>query len=166
MKNDTRVRRMTVLAVTVAAAMVLSFVESRLPTFVPIPGVKIGLANIAVVFALYRLGWRSAGAVSLARVALSALLFGSVASALYSLCGAALSLCAMGLVRRAPHLSCVGVSVVGGVCHNVGQILAAMLLLGTPAVLSYLPLLFLSGTLTGALVGIAAGLLVRRTDVR
>ena len=116
---------------TIALAMVLSFLESQIPAFVAIPGVKVGLANIAVVFALYKLGWKEAAGISLIRVLLISVLFGNFASLFYSLAGAVLSLLGMILLKHSEKFSAVAVSVAGGVLHNVGQILMACILLIT-----------------------------------
>ena len=144
-----------------AVAMILSYVESLLPS-VGIPGVKMGLANIAVIFALFRFGWKEAAALSLVRVVLVSLLFGSVGAMLYSLAGAVLSLAVMALLRRIDRFSTVGVSVAGGVAHNAGQILMAMLILQTKQLFGYLPVLAVSGIAGGVLTGLAAALLIRR----
>lgn len=144
-----------------AVAMILSYVESLLPS-VGIPGVKMGLANIAVIFALFRFGWKEATALSLVRVVLVSLLFGSVGAMLYSLAGAVLSLAVMALLRRIDRFSTVGISVAGGVAHNAGQILMAMLILQTKQLLGYLPVLAVSGIAGGVLTGLAAALLIRR----
>ena len=149
------------LSLLTAVAMILSYVESLLPS-AGIPGVKMGLANIAVIFALFRLGWKEAAALSLVRVVLVSLLFGSVGAMLYSLAGAVLSLAVMALLRRADRFSTVGVSVAGGVAHNAGQILMAMLVLQTKQLLGYLPILAVSGIAGGVLTGLAAALLIRR----
>ena len=117
-----KTKRLVLLAMLTAVAMILSYVESLLPQ-VGIPGVKMGLANIAVIFALFRFGWKEAAALSLVRVLLVSLLFGSVGAMLYSLAGAVLSLAVMALLRRTDRFSTVGVSVAGGVAHNAGQIL-------------------------------------------
>ena len=144
-----------------AVAMILSYVESLLPS-VGIPGVKMGLANIAVIFALFRFGWKEAAALSLVRVVLVSLLFGSVGAMLYSLAGAVLSLAVMALLRRIDRFSTVGISVAGGVAHIAGQILMAMLILQTKQLLGYLPVLAVSGIAGGVLTGLAAALLIRR----
>ena len=146
----------------VAAAMLLSFIESLLPAFVPIPGIKIGLANIAVIFILYDKGAPSAAAVSLVRVFLVALLFGSFVSMVYGLAGAVVSLAVMVLLKKITPLSQIGVSVAGGVAHNMAQIGIACLIMGSARVLYYLPFLILSGTLSGIAIGVASGLLVKR----
>lgn len=156
-----KTKRLVLLAMLTAVAMILSYVESLLPS-VGIPGVKMGLANIAVIFALFRFGWKEAAALSLVRVVLVSLLFGSVGAMLYSLAGAVLSLAVMALLRRIDRFSTVGISVVGGVAHNAGQILMAMLILQTKQLLGYLPVLAVSGIAGGVLTGLAAALLIRR----
>lgn len=156
-----KTKRLVLLAMLTAVAMILSYVESLLPS-VGIPGVKMGLANIAVIFALFRFGWKEAAALSLVRVVLVSLLFGSVGAMLYSLAGAVLSLAVMALLRRIDRFSTVGISVAGGVAHNAGQILMAMLMLQTKQLLGYLPVLAVSGIAGGVLTGLAAALLIRR----
>ena len=156
-----KTKRLFLLAMLTAVAMILSYVESLLPS-VGIPGVKMGLANIAVIFALFRFGWKEAAALSLVRVVLVSLLFGSVGAMLYSLAGAVLSLAVMALLRRIDRFSTVGISVAGGVAHNAGQILMAMLILQTKQLLVYLPVLAVSGIAGGVLTGLAAALLIRR----
>ena len=144
-----------------ALALVLSWAESLLPPL-GAPGVKLGLPNLAIVFALYRLGWRDACIISLVRVFLVFLLFGNGAALAYSVAGAALSLSLMGLLKKTGKFSSVGVSVAGGVAHNAGQILVAMALLETSRLAWYLPVLWVSGTIAGVLVGLVSGELVRR----
>jgi len=151
------------LGLCTALALILAYVEVLLPPLVSaIPGIKMGLPNIIIIFLLYRHGPLPAAAVSLVRVALVALLFGNVMSLLYSLAGAILSLTAMALLRRLDFLSTVGVSVAGGVLHNVGQILMAMLLLGTAELGYYLIVLAISGTIAGVLIGLCGSVLIRR----
>ena len=157
-----KTKKLTVLALTVSVAMVLSFVESQIPAFVAVPGVKVVLANIAVVFALYRLGWKEAAAVSLVRVLLVSLLFGNFASLFYSLAGAVLSLLGMGLMKRTGRFTEIIVSVTGGILHNVGQIAMASLILETDVLRYYLPFLLVSGIAAGIVVGLAGAALVRR----
>ena len=144
-----------------ALALVLSYLESLVPSL-GVPGVKLGLPNIAIVFALYRLGWRDACIISLVRVFLVFLLFGNGAGLAYSVVGAALSLALMGLLKKTGKFSSVGVSVAGGVAHNAGQILVAMALLETSRLAWYLPVLWVSGTVAGVLIGIVSGGLVER----
>ncbi len=157
-----KTKKITVMALTVALAMILSFVESQIPAFVAIPGVKVGLANIAVVFALYKMGWKEAVLVSLIRVFLVSLLFGTGASLFYSVAGAVLSLLGMIGLKTTNLFSSVAVSVAGGVLHDVGQIGMAGLLLETDVLRDYLPLLALGGILAGIVIGVMAAILVKR----
>lgn len=163
MRNNTR--RLTALSLTVSFALILSFIESRIPAFVAIPGIKVGLANIAIIFTLYKFGIGEAIAVSLVRVCLMATLFGSPVSFIYSLTGAALSLSVMLLLKKLTPLSEVAVSVSGGVMHNIGQISAASIMLGTNVVMYYLPFLLLSGTIAGIAVGVASGILIKKVTI-
>lgn len=163
MRNNTR--RLTSLALTVSFALILSFVESRIPAFVAIPGVKVGLANIAVIFTLYKFGIKEAVAVSLVRVLLVSMLFGSPISMIYSITGAVLSLSAMFLLKKLTPVSEVVVSVSGGILHNIGQIGAASIMLGTNVVSYYLPFLLLSGTIAGIVVGVASAMLISKVDL-
>ena len=157
-------RKIARMGLLVALSMILSYVESLIPAFVAVPGVKVGLANIVVIFALYTLGPIEALTVSLLRVILSSFLFGSVLSLLYSLSGALLSLGGMILTKKVKIFSTTAVSVTGGVLHNVGQILVACLVLETDVLLYYLPVLILSGVITGAIIGIIASLVIKRLE--
>ena len=159
-----RTKRIALMAMCIALAMILSYVESQIPS-PGIPGVKLGLANIVVIFALYKLGWKEAVGISLLRVVLVSLLFGHMASFFYSIAGAALSLAGMILLKKTEKLSCVAVSVLGGVLHNLGQILMAVALMGRNVVY-YLPVLILSGTIAGVAIGAVSALLVHRVDLQ
>ena len=154
--------QLTTMAFIAAFAMILSFVESRIPAFVAIPGVKVGLANIAVIFTLYKLGVKEAIAISMVRVLLISMLFGSPVSLIYSISGATLSLLSMVLLKKFTPLTEVTISVTGGVMHNVGQIAAASFMLSTNVVIYYLPFLLVSGTIAGVVVGIASAILIKR----
>ena len=157
-------RKIARMGLLVALAMILSYVESLIPAFVAVSGVKVGLANIVVIFALYTLGPVEALTVSLLRVILSSFLFGSVLSLLYSLSGALLSLGGMIVMKKLKIFSTLVVSVTGGVLHNVGQILVACLVLETDVLLYYLPVLILSGVVTGAVIGIIGSLVIKRLE--
>ena len=160
-----KTKKIAVLALAIALAMILSFVESQIPAFVAIPGVKIGLANIAVVFVLYKLGWKEAVLISLVRVVMVSMLFGTLVSLFYSVAGAVLSLTGMVLLKKTGLFSTVAVSVTGGVLHNVGQILMACLLLETNVIVYYLPFLILSGVIAGVVIGVVAAIMVDRVQV-
>ncbi len=157
MKFDTK--RLTLLSAFIAVAMILSYIEHLIPAFIAVPGVKIGLSNISTVCALYLLGAPSAVCVSLVRVCLSALLFGNFASFLYSLGGALLALLSMILIKRIKLFSTVGVSTVGAVMHNVGQVLVACVIMENAAISLYIVPLVISGTLAGVIIGIVSGIL-------
>lgn len=157
-----RAGKIATAGVLAALALILGWVDSMIPLSSAVPGLKLGLANLAVVVALYRLGPWHAAAVSAAKVLLSALLFGSLSGLIYSASGAAVSLLAMILLRRLPSLSPVGVSAAGGASHIAAQFAAAALLTSTPALLRLMPPLFAVGTLTGALLGLTALLVMKR----
>ena len=159
------VKKLTALSVSVALAMLLSFIESQIPPLVAVPGVKIGLSNIVTVVLLYLYGAREAGAVTFVRVSLSALLFGSAVSFIYSLSGALLSFLVMLLFKRIRLFSEIGVSVLGGVFHNAGQIAVACIIMENSAISLYLPPLVISGTVAGAVIGVVSGILVKRLNI-
>ena len=162
MKTNTK--RIAALALGISLAMILSFVESQIPPLAAVPGVKIGLSNIVTVVLIYTYGWRDAGIVSISRIFLSALLFGNAVALIYSLSGGALSFAAMLLAKRFLPFGTVGVSVLGGVMHNVGQVIAAMVVMESAGVAVYLVPLLVSGTVAGVAVGIAAGIIAKRTE--
>lgn len=155
-------RRMARYALLTSLAMVLSWLESMVPVSAAAPGVKLGLTNLVVIFALYRMGLRAAAAISLARVGLVSMTFGNAYSFAYSLAGAALSLAVMAALKRTGRFSILGVSIAGGAAHNLGQILVAIAVLGTARLAWYLPPLLVSGTAAGAAIGAVGGLLTER----
>ncbi len=160
MHNKTRI--LTLLGVSAAIAMMLSYIEFLLPPlFSAVPGIKMGLANVIIIFLLYKLDFKSALAVSLVRVCLASLLFGTALTFLYSLSGALLSLALMLLAKRLGWFSTVGVSMLGGVSHNLGQIAVAMLVLRTREIGYYMAVLAVSGTLAGVFVGLTAAFLIK-----
>ena len=155
-------KTLVTISALIAVAMILSYIESLIPAFTTIPGIKMGLSNIATVFALYVLGWPYAILVSVIRVILSTMMFGKITGLIYGLSGAALALLAMILVKKTNRLSTVGVSVVGGVCHNIGQIIAVSIVMGTSAIALNLVVMLITGTIAGVLIGVAAGILIER----
>lgn len=160
-----RNRRIAQYALLVALAMALSWLESMIPVSTAAPGMKLGLTNLVVVFALYRMRLQDAAAVSLIRVLLVSFTFGNAYSFAYSMAGAVLSLGVMTLLKRTGRFSILGVSVAGGVCHNIGQILVAVAVLGTARLAYYLPVLLVSGTAAGACIGAAGALVVERVHL-
>ena len=161
-----KTRRLTSFALVAALAMILSFVESQIPALVAIPGVKVGLANIAVIFALYRFGAKEAVTVSVIRIIAVSMLFGTPVSAIYSLGGAAVSFIIMILLKKFTPASEVSVSVAGAIGHNIGQIIVACILLETNIIIYYLPFLLLSGTLAGIAVGAVSAIVIKRVRIK
>ena len=141
-------------------ALILSYVESMIPIFVIVPGVKLGLANLVVLICLYSFEVRYAFLLSILRVILVGLLFGNLFSILYSLAGAILSLLVMFFTKKVLKLGILGVSVLGGVFHNVGQLLVAIVLVSNYRISYLFPYLLLSGILTGAIIGILTNTIV------
>ena len=150
------------LGVCTAVALILAYIEVILPPIFPaIPGIKIGLPNIIIIFLLYKKGPVSAIIVSLLRILLVSLLFGNTMSLAYSLAGGILSILVMIILKKTNKFSTIGVSVAGGVAHNVGQILMAMLLLSTTEIMYYLTVLIVTGTVTGVFIGCCGALLIK-----
>ena len=162
MKAGSASRALTRYALLVALAMVLSWLESLVPLSLAVPGVKLGLANLVVIFALYKLGPRQAAIISLVRVLLVTFTFGNAFSFAYSLAGAALSFVVMVLLRKTGKFSMLGVSIAGGVCHNIGQILVAMAVLRTAELMWYLPALLAAGIAAGVCIGAVGALVTER----
>lgn len=164
MNNRISTKKIALCGVLTALAMIFSYIESVIPIPIPVPGIKLGVANIAVITILYVLGVKEAIVINLLRIALTALLFGNVNSFLFSISGALLSLTIMIIMKKLDFFSCIGVSVCGGVMHNVGQIIAAVFIMGSEAIVLYLPVLIVSGVFTGVVIwrcmpGIVAKLL-------
>ena len=154
--------RLASFGVFVALALIFSYIETLIPFQIGIPGVKLGLANLVIVIALYRMPVGEVYLLSGVRVVLTGFLFGNLMSILYSLAGGILSLTVMWGMKRIRSVSSLGVSIAGGVFHNVGQLLAAALMVETYGVFSYLPVLLISGLLTGFVIGLAAGEMLKR----
>ena len=156
-------KKLALCAVLTALALGLSTLESLFPVsvLVPLPGIKLGLANIVTVFALYRLGDIPALAILIARCLLGAMFAGNAWALLFSLMGGVLAMLTMIVLRRVRGLSVYGVSIAGAAAHNIGQICAAMVVLGGTAVLGYLPVLLGVSLITGTLTGFVASLLFR-----
>ena len=159
-----KAKRVTFLGLSIALAMILSFVEHQIPALVAVPGVKAGLPNIVMVFLLYRVGWKETVTVSIVRIILVSMLFGNVQTMTFSIAGAVLSLLGMILLKKTNWFSCITVSILGGILHNIGQIAAAVFWTGTAQIAFYLPVLLISGTIAGTLIGILAGMMVKRME--
>ncbi|MCD7957928.1 MAG: Gx transporter family protein [Lachnospiraceae bacterium] len=150
------------LGMFTALAMILSYVESLFPSFYGIPGVKLGLANSMSLVILILIGVPGAFCVSLLRVILSGFLFGSLFSIAYSMAGALLSLTVMAIAKKSGLFSVVGISILGGISHNIGQLLIAILLVENLKLFYYFPILLLSGLVTGLIVGIISVEILKR----
>lgn len=168
MKNENKMQkrssseRAALYGVLIALAMILSYVETLIPVSAGIPGVKLGLANLAVFAALYMMKPADAFIISMVRILLVGFTFGSLFSLLYSFAGGILSYLIMLLCKTKGWLDKLGVSVAGGISHNIGQLVVAALVLENTAVVTYLPVLLLAGAVTGALIGMLGGLVIER----
>ena len=156
-------KRMAYLAMLCGVAMIFSFIESQIPSFVGIPAIKMGLPNIVIVLILYKLGAKEAILVNLVRMLLSSLLFGNLMMLAYSMAGAALSMLAM-LIMKKLGFNVITVSVLGGIFHNIGQIIVAAIVVATVELLYYLPVLIISGTISGILIGLIGGIVVKKLE--
>lgn len=159
MKSKTKTIAM--LSIYVAIAFIFGYIENLFPLPLPFPGMKLGLANLIIVIALYQLGFPYALLISLLRNLLNAFTFGSMFGFLYSLVGSIASLILMFLIKKT-QLSRMSISCVGGIIHNIGQFTVAACLVGPSAVLPYLPFLYFAGLIAGALIGVLANLCLKR----
>lgn len=160
-----KTKRLAFLGLTVAAAIILSYVEMLLPPISTIvPGIKMGLANIVVIFTMYKLSFKDAVIVSLVRIIVVVLLFGSVLTMLYSVVGATLSLLVMFFIKKVGLFSTVGVSVSGAIAHNLGQIIVAAFLMKTIQIGYYFAILAISGIISGAIIGLLGALLLKYSE--
>jgi len=156
------VQKLTTCAILASLALIISYIEFLIPFNLGIPGIKPGFANLLIIFCIYRLGPGYAALINITRILLSALLFGSIYSAVYALAGAFLSLLFMLILKKCRVFSPVGVSMGGGAVHNLAQISVAALIMQTKEVFYYFPLLLIAGVITGAVNGILAAVIMRR----
>lgn len=159
-----KTKKIAMLGLCIALAMIMSYIEALIPLSFAVPGIKMGLANIVIIFILYKFGIKETVLVSVIRVILVSLLFSNAMAMAYSIAGAVLSLLAMWLLKKTDKFSVTGVSVLGGVMHNVGQIIMAIILLGTEQIALYLPVLVITGTVTGVIIGVVADLVIKRFE--
>jgi len=158
-----KTKRVALSGLLVATMLVLGYIESLFPLSGTMPGMKIGLANSVLLYAIYILGVSQALILMLVKVVLTGLTFGGVNAMMYSLAGGALSMLVMLLMRRIPGVGLLGVSISGAAAHNMGQVLLAMLILGTDKLLYYMAVLMLAGIGTGVLTGVVAHGVLRAT---
>lgn len=148
----------------VALAFVFSYVEAMAPVPSPIPGIKLGLANLVTIAGFYTVGIPGAAAVSLIRILLMGFTFGNVSSMAYSMAGGIFSLAVMAGAVKSGWFSKMGVSILGGIFHNVGQLCAAAWVTKTAGIFSYLPALLVAGVVAGAVIGLLGGIVVERIE--
>ena len=146
-------KRVALSALFASLALIFSYVEAILPAAPGIPGIKLGIANLFVIIAMYRLDSRYALTINLIRIFLAGFMFSGLYGAIYSLCGCILSFAVMCLLKKSDAFSVVGVSMGGGVAHNIGQLSIAAILVSSPQIFYYLPVLIISGTVSGILIG-------------
>lgn len=154
--------RVAYFGVFTALALIFSYVESLIPMNFGIPGIKLGLANLIIIIALYKMSVKEAYALSAVRVVLAGFIFGNLFSIIYSLAGGLLSLTVMTVLKKSDKFSIMGISMAGGVFHNVGQLMVAMLVLESLNIAYYFPVLLISGLITGFVIGIVAGEMLKR----
>lgn len=156
-------KKISVAGLFTAFAVVLSYVETFIPS-IGIPGVKLGLANFAILIALYYLGYRFAITINIVRIIIIGFFFGNLFSICFSIAGAVISFIAMSIAKASGKLSMITVAVIGGVFHNLGQVIIAMPVIGAYEVIYYLPVLIVSGFITGAIIGILSRIIYNRTE--
>ncbi len=155
-------KKVAIYGLLIALAFVLSYIESLIPLPIPIYGIKLGLANIVVLVSLYLLGVRQAFALSLVRIILVGFTFGNLSTMMYSVAGGLLSWAMMTIIKKCKLFSMVGVSVIGGVSHNIGQIIVAIFVVDNLYIIYYLPFIIISGVISGILIGILGALCLKR----
>ncbi len=164
MRDRRRTANVALYGMLVALAFVFSYVEAMIPLPIPVPGVKLGLANLVSVVGLYTLGAKGTAAVALVRIVLVGFTFSNLSAMLYALAGGGVSLAAMILAKRSGMFGKIGVSVLGGIFHNIGQLLVAAWVTKTAGVFTYLPALLAAGVIAGALIGLLGGFVVERIN--
>ena len=162
MENTTDTKKLTMTALLAALALIFSYIEVLIPFSPAIPGIKLGIANLAVIVALYHMGLKYAITINVVRIFIAGLLFSGVFGIIYSLAGAILSMTVMVLLKKTGLFSVACVSMAGGVAHNLGQILAAAFLVSNLSIFIYFPFLIFSGLISGALIGIVAYIILKR----
>lgn len=145
-----------------ALALIFSYVESLIPIHFGIPGVKLGLANLIIVIALYKMSIKEAYILSIVRIVLAGFMFGNLFAILYSLAGGMLSLTIMCVLKRVGKFSVFGISIAGGVFHNVGQLIMAAFVLESISIGYYFPVLLISGLVTGFVIGLISNEMMKR----
>ena len=161
MRNHTA-KWVALYGMLISLAFIFSYIEAVIPIPIPVPGVKLGLANLVSIVGLYTVGIKGTIAVSLGRIVLVGFTFGNLSSMIYSLAGGTVSLIFMILLKKTGKFSQVGVSIMGGIGHNIGQLTAAALITETAGVFYYLPFLMVAGVIAGAVIGLLGALVTAR----
>ena len=164
MMTDKRTTKLSYYGMCLAIALILSYVEAMIPINLGVPGAKLGLPNIVTVLLIYTAGGTAACTIGLLRIVLNGFLFGNLFAIAYSAAGFALSFAAMLMLKKTDKFGITGVSAVGGVMHNVGQIIVAALLTNG-SVFAYLPVLIVIGAVSGVVIGVVGGLITHRIQV-
>lgn len=159
---QSRTKKTAVLGLFAALSLIFSYIESILPVPLIVPGAKLGLPNTLILLVLYAYGWREALSVNFVRILLSGFMFGNMFSIVYSLAGAVFSFVVMILAKKAKIFPMKSVSILGGVFHNVGQMIVAVFLVSGLSVMAYLPVLLVAGVLTGLCNGVLAEIIYKR----
>ncbi len=163
MKEKTK--KIAFLGISTSVALILAYIEAILPPiWTAVPGIKVGLPNLIIILVLYRFGFKYAALVSGVRLIIVSILFGNAMTLAYSVAGAVLSLALMGILKKTDRFSTVGVSIIGAVSHNLGQIIVAIFLFDTVQIGYYMIVLAITGTIAGVFIGIGSNLLLNRTE--
>ncbi|SFB75414.1 Gx transporter family protein [Butyrivibrio sp. YAB3001] len=160
-----RTKKISLYGVFIALAFILSYIEMQIPAFVAIPGMKLGLTNLVVLMVLYLFDDKSAMFINIVRIIIVAILFGNAMSFAFSIVGGMLSTIMMIFLKRTKKFSTIGVSAAGGITHNIGQIITAMIVLGTKAIAWYLPVLWVTGIFSGVVIGLIGALVYDKLSV-
>lgn len=160
--NFNNTKKIATFSILVALAFILSYIEVLIPNPFPVPGIKLGLANLVVITAFYCLGNKEAFVISVIRIILVGFTFGNLSTMIYSISGGLLSWFVMFIAKKFNLFSIIGISVIGGIAHNIGQIVMAILMIENMSIIYILPLLLISGVAAGTMIGILGSIIVKR----
>lgn len=155
-------KKIALYGLFIALAFIFSYIESLIPIPFPVPGIKLGLANLVVIIAIYGIGVKEAFVLSMVRILLVGFTFRDPSTLMFSFAGGVLSWLVMAVFKKLKLFSMVGVSIIGGIAHNIGQIIVAIIYVNNTSLIYYLPFLLISGVISGALIGILSGMILAR----
>jgi len=155
-------KKIALYGLFIALAFIFSYIESLIPIPFPVPGIKLGLANLVVVVAMYGIGMKESFVLSMVRILLVGFTFRDPSTLLFSFAGGIFSWLMMAVFKKLRLFSMVGVSIIGGIAHNIGQIIVAVIYVSNTGIIYYLPFLMISGLVSGTLIGILAALVLKR----